>query len=243
MGTPHIEAKKNEIAKIVLMSGDPLRATNYAKKYLKNPKVVNKVRGILAYTGTYNGIEITIMAHGMGLESVGIYVYELYDFYDVDIIVRLGSAGSYTKDLDLCDLMIAEKAFTKSNYGIGYGVEEQTLSATPILVETLKTIVKENPPKSNYKFATCNSSMWFYQTDNFVNFEEYSKKNILTVEMEAYALYLLANKFNKKAITILTISDNLVTKKELSPEERATLFWPMMEIILKMIEKLVKDEK
>jgi|ERR1051325_426697 purine-nucleoside phosphorylase len=134
--TAHNEAKKEDIAKIVLMAGDPLRASFFAKKYLKNYKLVNSLRGMLTFTGYINDLKVTVMGHGMGMESIGIYAYELYKFYDVDIIIRFGSCGGYIKELNLFDLIIAEKAYSESNYGLGFNNEiNDTMEASRDLVE------------------------------------------------------------------------------------------------------------
>jgi purine-nucleoside phosphorylase len=130
MPTPHIEAKKQDIAKIVLMPGDPLRAKLFAKKYLKKVKKINNVRGMLGFTGFYKNKKVTVMGHGMGLDSIGIYAFELFKFYDVDKIIRFGSCGTYNKELDILDIVIAKKAFTESNYGLGFGVKNKIVDAT-----------------------------------------------------------------------------------------------------------------
>jgi len=159
MATPHNEAKKEDIAKIVLMSGDPLRAKLFAETYLKDIKQVNSVRGMLAFTGHYNGKEVTVMGHGMGLESIGIYAYELYKHYDVDIIIRFGSCGSYNPNINLFDVIIANSAYSKSNFGEAYGYTKDTIEATPELVEIATEVADEC--KNGHKIinTTVNSSM------------------------------------------------------------------------------------
>ena len=238
MATPHISANKEDIAKIVVMPGDPLRAKLFAETYMEDIKLVNEVRGMLAYTGTINGKKVTVMGHGMGLDSIGIYSYELYKFYDVDTIIRFGSAGTYNKDIDIFDLIIAEKAWTKSNFGIAYGYEEDTLEASSELVELAEEVAKELITDRKVIKTTVNSSMWFYSSVDMETPEEMVSKGIDVVEMEAYALYAIAKTLNKKALTILTVSDSLVEEKSLDAEERQTRFADMFKIVQKMAEKL-----
>ena len=218
MSTPHIEAKKEDIAKIVLMPGDPLRAKFFAEKNLKNYKLINTIRGMFGYTGELNGKKVTVMGHGMGLDSIGIYAYELYKFYNVEIIIRFGSCGSYRKDFDLFDVVVAENAFTESNYGEAFGWEKDTIRANQDLVDISKKVAKDKEYKIH--FSTINSSMWFYQTKHNYTIEQFVEKGIDVVEMESYALYVIANALNKKALTILAASDNIAKKEETTSEQR-----------------------
>lgn len=239
MATAHIEAKKGEIAKIVLMAGDPLRAKLFSETYLTDIKRFNTIRNMFGYTGiTKKGKKISVMGHGMGLESVGIYSYELYKFYDVDTIIRFGSAGAYDKNLDLLDIVIAEKAWTESNYGIAFGNNDSTASADPDLVKLALQQSKELNYEDVTNKGTINSSMWFYQTHNIKSSDWFVEQNILAAEMEAYALYSIAKELNKKALTILTISDHIALKKELKADERRTAFTKMFNLVLKMAENL-----
>ncbi|BDV03309.1 MAG: purine nucleoside phosphorylase DeoD-type [Candidatus Hepatoplasma scabrum] len=237
--TAHNEAKKEDIAKIVLMAGDPLRAKKFAKKYLQKVKLVNSIRGMLAFTGYINEKRVTVMGHGMGMESIGIYAYELYKFYDVDIIIRFGSCGSYLKDLNLFDLVIAEEAYTESNYGLGFkNYNEDTIKASSELVEKFTKAAKDLNLNDKVKIGKIHSSMWFYTEGYSKSIKDYSDQKIIAVEMESYALYLIAKILNKKALTILTVSDNLVTKKETTAMERQEGFIDMFNLLKKFIINL-----
>ena len=238
MATPHISANKEDIAKIVVMPGDPLRAKLFAETYMEDAKLVNEVRGMLAYTGTINGKKVTVMGHGMGLDSIGIYSYELYKFYDVETIIRFGSAGTYTKDIDIFDLIIAEKAWTKSNFGLAYGFDSNTLEASSELVEMAEEVAKELITDRKVIKTTANSSMWFYSDVEMESPAEMVEMGVDVVEMEAYALYAIAKSLGKKALTILTVSDSLVEEKSLDAEERQTKFADMFKVVQRMAEKL-----
>ena len=221
--TPHIEAKKEEIAKTVIMPGDPLRAEYIAKKYLKNYKLVSSVRNIFAFTGYYNDKEVTVMASGMGLGSMGIYSYELFKYYDVENIIRVGSAGSYVPELKVGDVLLATEIYTDSNFSF---VQDGTNN------NLLKTSEKLNSlfEKENIKKGRILSSDVFYK-DN----ENYQNTNCLAVEMESYALVHNANKFNKNATCLLTISDSFITNEKMSSEQREKSFDEMIELALKII--------
>ncbi len=239
--TPHIEAKKGEIEKIVLMSGDPLRAKYFAEKYLKNHKKVNSIRGMLAFSGDLNGKKVTIMGHGMGLESMGIYSYELYKFYDVDVIIRFGSCGSYLEKYNLFDVFVSSESFTQSNYGIGFDFKDDTIEGDELLLKKSKEIAKS--VKYNVHFGKVNSSMWFYQEKNKLDdIDFFVKKGIEVVEMESFALYLIAKKLNKKALTILTISDNLVKDEHTNSKEREKKFVNMFDFLIRIVGE-IKIEK
>lgn len=237
--TAHNEAKKEEIAKIVLMAGDPLRAKEFTTRYLKNYKLVNSVRGILTFTGYINNTRVTVMGHGMGMESIGIYAYELYKFYDVDIIVRFGSCGSYIKEFNLFDLIIADEAYTESNYGLGFNNEKSdTMKASSELVLKAKKASEQLNLGKKIKIGKIHSSMWFYTEGYDKEISNYTKKGIIAVEMESYALYLIAKTLNKKALTILTISDNLITKKETTILERQEGFIDMFRLLKQFVINL-----
>ncbi len=235
--TFHIEAKKNEIEKIVLMSGDPLRAKYFTEKYLKNYKKVNNIRGMLAFSGELNGKRITVMGHGMGLESIGIYSYELYKFYDVDVIIRFGSCGSYLEEYNLFDVFVAAESFSESNYGIAFDYNKDTISSDKYLLDKSKEISK----KVDYDvhIGKVNSSMWFYQERNSFNEIDYfTSKGVAVVEMESYALYIIAKKLNKKALTILTISDSLIKNEHTTSKEREIKFSKMFDFLIKMVGEI-----
>ena len=226
--TPHIEAKKEDIAKTVLMPGDPLRAKYVAENFLDNYRLVNQVRGILAYTGTYKGKEVTVMASGMGMPSIGIYSYELYKFYDVENIIRIGTAGAYSESIDLFDIVISEDAYSQSSFASLQGYDKDTIPANSelnnVIIETAKRLNKK------YRVGRIHSTDIFYG-DVDINDLYYNKK-CLAVEMESFALFYNALKFNKKAACILTISDNLITKKETTSYERQTALNDMIVLAL-----------
>lgn len=238
MATPHIQANKEDIAKIVLMPGDPKRAKIFAETYLENPRLINEVRGMLGYTGTFKGKEVTVMGHGMGLDSIGIYAYELYHFYDVETIIRFGSCGAYTPDLDLYDVIIAENCYSKSNYGLGFGYDKDTIEGTPKLVELAKKVSSEYEATKKVVTGTVNSSMWFYTTEDMGSLESFVSKGILAAEMEGYALYSIAKALGRDALVLLTVSDNIATQEETTSAERETGFIDMFNILLKVVEEL-----
>ena len=232
--TPHNEANKDDIAKIVLMPGDPLRAKFIAETYLTDCKLVNKVRNCFAYTGYYNGKRVTVMASGMGMPSIGIYSYELFKFYDVDTIIRVGSSGAYTDELDVFDVVLVNGAYSESTYAKMQGGEERNiLYGNSELNEHIMKVAKDN--NINLHFVNTHSSDIFYkENDNFR--ELYEKYGCACVEMESFALFHNANVLGKKAACLLTISDSLVTHKETTSEERQNSFKEMIELALKSIE-------
>ncbi|WP_207289752.1 purine-nucleoside phosphorylase [Senegalia massiliensis] len=234
--TPHIEAKnKNEIAKTVLMPGDPLRAKFIADTFLEDVKQFNGVRNVLGYTGTYKGRRISVMASGMGMPSIGIYSYELYRFYDVENIIRIGSCGAYTPDAKLYDVILAKDAWSESSYAkVQGGYESDVIEGTPELNQRLEKYAKElEIPVS---IERIHSSDVFYR-QNFEEYKEiYNKYGCVAVEMEAFALFHNAKVLGKKAACLLTVSDNLVTKEETTSEERQNAFTNMMKIALEMAE-------
>lgn len=240
--TPHIGAKKSEIAKIVLMSGDPLRAKYFANKYLTKPKLVSTVRNMLIYTGTLNNQKITVMGHGMGFSSIGIYAYELYKFYDVKTIIRFGSGGAYVKELNLFDILIAPEAYSESNYGEGFNEFNRLVK---IKQHRLLTLSKEliNRHQADFKhkilIGTVHSSEWFYKETKLIDINQLvATQKCLAVEMELTALYSIANFFNREAIGIITISDNLITKEDLLPKEREQAFEETFKLLILLINSL-----
>lgn len=230
MGTPHNAAKKGEIAKCVLMPGDPLRAKYIADTYLEEPKCFNIVRNMFGYTGTYRGKEISVMGGGMGMPSVGIYSYELYHFYDVDAIIRIGSAGALQDDVNLKDLVIGMGACTDSNYASQYKLPG---SYAPIADFALLeyAVKKAREQKLSVKVGNVLSSDIFYNDDNSVN-DKWRKMGVLAVEMEAAALYMNAARAGKSALCMLTISDHLYKNESLSAGERQTGFDEMLKLAL-----------
>ena len=230
--TPHIGAKKGDIAKTVIMAGDPLRAKFMAENFLENPVQFNNVRGMLGFTGTYQGKPVSVMGHGMGIPSIGIYTYELYNFSDVETIIRVGSAGSMNADLHVGDLCIAMGACTNSNYGAQY---ELPGTFSPIADFDLLRGAADACEKMgyNYKVGNVLSSDTFY-SDNPHN-DQWMKMGVLAVEMEASALYMNAARAGKRALVILTISDHLITGEATTAEERQTTFTHMMDVAFTLI--------
>jgi len=232
--TPHNEANKGDIAKTVLMPGDPLRAKFIAETFLEDYKLVNQVRNVYAYTGTYKGKPVTVMASGMGMPSIGIYSYELFKFYEVDTIIRVGSAGAYTDKLNLYDIVLAKGAYSESSFAKAQNGEEKNILYGN---EELNNHIMETAKKLNINvhYNNIHSSDIFYkENDNFK--ELYKVYGCCCVEMESFALFHNANVLGKKAACILTISDNLVTHKETTPEERQNSFKQMIELALESIE-------
>lgn len=226
--TPHIEAKAGDFAKTVLMPGDPMRAKFIAETYLDNARCVNQVRGMLAYTGTYKGREISVMGSGMGMPSIGIYSYELFNFYDVDNIIRVGSAGAIQDDVNVMDIVIGMGASVVSDYPdqfqcpghlaplADYGLLAASVKAAKVL-------------GANVRVGNILSEDAFYSERSK---DCYKKMGILAVEMESGALYLNAARAGKRALCILTVSDHLYRDEELSSEERQKGFGQMIEIAL-----------
>ena len=231
--TPHNEAEKGDIAKTVLMPGDPLRAKFIAETFLDDYKLVNSVRNIYAYTGHYKGKEVTIMASGMGMASIGIYSYELYKFYDVDTIIRIGSAGAYTDELNLYDIVLADGAYSESTFAKTQNNEESNiLHGSKELNNHIKEVAKNMG--INIHFNNIHSSDVFYnENDNFRELNE--KYGCSCVEMESFALFHNANVLGKKAACLLTISDSLVTHYEITSEEREKSFHTMIRIALESL--------
>ncbi|MBH1940556.1 purine-nucleoside phosphorylase [Mobilitalea sibirica] len=230
--TPHNEAKAGEIAKTVLMPGDPLRAKFIADNYLEDVVCFNKVRNMFGYTGTYQGKKVSVMGGGMGMPSIGIYSYELYHFYDVDNIIRIGSAGGIAENIQLRDIVIGMGASTNSSFANQYRLPG---TYAPIADFELLRKAVEAADKMNIKTVVGNilSSDTFYD-DNEEAMKLWSKMNVLAVEMEAAALYMNAARAGKKALCILTISDHVFTGASLSAEDRQNTFRDMMEIALEI---------
>ena len=230
--TPHIGAKFGEIAETVIMAGDPLRAKFMAEKFLENPVEFNHVRGMLGFTGTYQGKRISVMGHGMGMPSIGIYTYELYNFYGVNTIIRVGSAGSINMDLHIGDIAIAMGACTNSNYVAQY---ELPGTYAPIADFDLVRGAVEACERFgyNYKVGNVFSSDTFY-SDNPQN-DKWMKMGVLAVEMEIAALYMNAARAGKRALGICTISDHILTGEATTAEERQTTFTHMMDVAFSLI--------
>ena len=236
MPTPHNEAIDSDIAKTVIMPGDPMRAKYIAENYLDNYKLVNKVRGTYAYTGYYKNKRITVMAHGMGNPSIGIYSYELFKFYDVDNIIRVGSAGALTDKIKLKSVLLAEKVYSKSNYAkIQNGSDDIVLSSSEILNDQIISTARENNINVLKSVVYCSDAFYNETEKPNILFDEYGCS---AVEMESFALFHNARVLNKRATCILTISDNLVTKEKLSAMERQTGFDEMIKLALNSTLKM-----
>lgn len=231
MSTPHIEAKKEDIAKVVLMPGDPLRAKFIAETFLTDVKKFNTVRNMFGYTGLYKGKEVSVMGSGMGMPSIGIYSYELYTEYDVESIIRIGSAGSYSERANVYDVVLADSAYSESSFAkVAFNYEEDVLTPSATLNERL--LVSAEKLGVDVITGRIHSSDVFYR-DSGTNWEELrDNHDVLCVEMESFALFANAKKLDKKAACILTISDSFVTQEVTSAEERQTAFTKMMEIAL-----------
>lgn len=233
--TAHIEVKdKDLIAKTVLMPGDPLRAKFIADTFLDDVVKVNSVRNMFAYTGTYKGKKVTVMGSGMGMPSIGIYSYELYKFYGVENIIRVGSAGSYSAHLDIYDVVIAKDAWSESSFAKTMGVTNRSkITANKTLNNRLKKSADKLGVKLNEE--TIHSSDVFYRVNSEEYKEIFAKHNASCVEMEAFALFANAKQLGKKAACLLTISDSFITKEETTSEERQTAFTEMMKVALESI--------
>ena len=236
MATPHNKAEKGAFAKTVLMPGDPLRAKFIAENFLENARLVNNVRGINGYTGTYQGVPVSVMASGMGIPSIGIYSYELYTQYGVENIMRIGSAGAMSEDVHVRDIVIGMGACTNSNFG-----DQYKLSGTfaPIASYTMMrtAIQSAEDVGARYHVGNILSSDTFYSDDENAN-AGWMKMGVLAVEMEAAGLYMTAARLKKNALAICTISDSLITGEALPPLERQNTFTQMMEIALRTAVKL-----
>ena len=232
MGTAHNNAQPGQIAKTVLMPGDPLRAKFIAETFLENPVQFNTVRNMFGYTGTYKGKEVSVMGSGMGMPSIGIYSYELFAFYGVENIMRIGTAGAYSTELDLFDVVLAKDAFSESTYAlVQQGCKENVLLPS----ETLNKKIVDAAEKLGIPvhFGRVHSSDVFYAQ----NPKDYKKEfDCDVVEMESFALFSNANVLGKKAACLLTISDSFVTEEATSAEERQNAFTAMMKIALELAE-------
>jgi purine-nucleoside phosphorylase len=230
--TPHIGAREGEIADRVIMAGDPLRAKFMAETFLENPVQYNAVRGMLGYTGTYKGKRVSVQGHGMGIPSIGIYTYELFNFYGVKRIIRTGSAGAYHPDLKIGDVVIGLGACTDSNYAAHYNLPG-TYAPVADFQLARAAVEKAEAMGINYRVGNILSSDVFYGEDE--RWREWQKMGVLAVEMEAAALYMNAARSSNEALCICTISDSLVTGEASSAEQRQTAFTNMMEIAFEII--------
>lgn len=230
--TPHINAGINDFAKTVLMPGDPLRAKFIAENFLEDAKLVTDVRNMLGYTGYYKGRRISVMGSGMGMPSMGIYSYELINVYKVENLIRIGSCGAYDEDLNLFDIVLAEGACTNSSYINSFEING-TYSAIASFDLLNKAYEKSKKLNLNTKVGNVLSSDVFYQ-ENKDGWKKWQDLNVLAVEMETYAMYLNAAKYNAKALSILTVSDSLVKQEETTAKEREQSFTNMMTLALEI---------
>ncbi len=233
--TPHIKASPSDIAKVVLMPGDPLRSEYVAKNFLENPVLFNNVRGVQGYTGEWNGKRVSVMASGMGMPSIGIYSYELYNFFDVDCIIRIGSAGALQEQVRVRDIVFGMGACTNSAYSEQYALGGHY---APICdYQTLACAVEAAKEKGiSYHVGNLFSSDTFYD-DNGGGLK-WQKMGVLAVEMEAAALYMNAARAGKKALAICTVSDSLVTGEATTSDERMSGFTDMMRLALDVAAKI-----
>ena len=240
MATPHIDSRKEDIAKVVLMPGDPLRAKYIADNFLTDVRVVNSVRNMTAYTGKYKGKEITVFPHGMGIPSAGIYMYELYKFYDVEKIIRIGTCGSNNRDVKILDVLLANSAYTLSVFPKLFdGTEEHLFPASESLNKVLRETAKEiNIPYKEGKILTSDIFDVYVEDhdkflSNFPDFESY-----IGVEMESAGLFYLAKLLNKEAACLLTVVDSHYDERVVTSEDRETSLNQMITIALEGALKL-----
>lgn len=234
--TPHIEIEDTSVlAKTVLMPGDPLRAEFIAKTYLTDVQKINSVRGMLGFTGTYNGRKISVMGSGMGMPSIGIYSYELFKFYGVEQIVRIGSAGSYSPDLNVYDVVLVKDAYSESNYAfVQNGETRNILSSNQLLND--KLINNAQKLGIELHVARTHSSDVFYHESETLWQEVYNNYHCGCVEMESFALFHNANVLGKKAACLLTISDSFITHRVTTSKERQESFDQMIKVALELAE-------
>ena len=234
MSTPHNEANKGDIAKTVVMPGDPLRAKYIAENFMENYKLVNQVRGMYAYTGTYKGKELTVMAHGMGMPSVGIYTYELFKFYDVENIIRIGSCGGYKPELKLFDIVLSKNVFSESNYALTLNNDDCHIVSSS---KELNSIIENTAKETNTNIISGNT----VSTDCFdvymTDVNKFIKRlpenfNPVSVEMEAFALFYNAKLLNKKASCLMSVVDSKFIKNVATAKERQTGLNNMIKLAL-----------
>jgi len=238
--TPHIEAtSKDEIAKVVLMPGDPLRAKKIAETYLKDVKQFNQVRGMLGFTGTYKGKRVSVMGSGMGFGSIGIYSYELFKFYDVDTIIRIGSCGASRPDIKVMDIVLADKAFSTETFAReAHGFEENLIEGSQTVADTIREVAKKNDIKMHEGNIASGNVFYSSVRDDWEKLEK--ENGIIAAEMEAFALFANAKATNKNGACLLTVSDSKYDQeKNLSAEARQNAFDAMMVLALETAAALV----
>ncbi len=234
MNTPHINAPDGAIASIVLMPGDPLRAKYIADTFLEDVIQFNEVRNMFGFTGTYHGRRISVMGSGMGMPSIGIYSYELYKFFGVETIVRIGSCGSYSPDLKLYDTVLVEEAFSESTYAKVQSSEPSNVLKSSIVLNTKLQAIAEDLDIKLHSGRIHSSDVFYRENPDFkAIFEDHG---CIGVEMESFALFNNAKVLGKQAACLLTVSDSLVTHEETTAEERQSAFTNMMKIALELAE-------
>ncbi len=242
MSTPHIAAEKGNFAKTVLMPGDPHRSALIAESFLSGARLVNDVRGVRGYTGLYKGVPVSVMASGMGMPSIGIYSYELYNFFGVENIIRVGSAGSYSRNVKVRDIVIAMGACTDSAYASQFNLPGTFAPVADFnLLET--AVKKARELKFNFHVGNVISSDRFYGDSADLPIAEqpqslWGKMGVLAVEMETAALYMNAARAGKKALAVCTVSDSLITGEALSAKERQNSFTDMIRLSLETAAEL-----
>jgi len=236
MPTVHISANKEDIAKIVIMPGDPKRVEYIANNFLENTKIINEVRGELGITGYYKGIRVTVFSSGMGIPSMGIYSHELYTEYNVDTIIRIGSAGSYVENLNVNDLFLVESCYTDSNYAKDYSNSNEKIAYSNKETNEKIQAIAENL-NLKLKIGRCYSAEAFY-TENLDTNKIINENKCECVEMETFSLFTNAKHLNKKASCILTISDSFVTNEKLSSEEREKNLNNMITLALETAKEI-----
>ena len=232
----HIGAKKEDISKKVLICGDPLRSKYIAEKYLENYKLVNDVRGMYGFTGYYKGDRITVMAHGMGIPSCGIYTHELFDEYDVDVMIRIGTAGSYVEELNVNDIVLVTESYSDTVYDEVFNNKDEKITKS---TQEVNDLIEEKAKEEGITIKKAK----VYTTDNFYTENDISKKMVeeygcKAVEMESYIVFYNANYFNKKSACLLTISDSFVSDEELSSEDREKKLDDMIKLGLESLSSL-----
>jgi len=238
--TPHNEAKKEDIAKTVIMAGDPYRVKYIAENYLENYKLVSKVRGIYCYTGYYKGKRITVKAHGIGIPSMGLYSYELYHFYDVDNIIRIGTCGAFSENINLFDIILTENSYTESNYAYSFDSQKCNIAYAD---ETLNKLIEQTAKEKNISYTKgtvlCNECFDPYLSDKDAVIKRAPKDiELIASEMEAFALFYNAKREGKKAACLLTVVDIPKEEKGASAEERQTSLDNMIKLALDTAIKL-----
>lgn len=232
MATPHIRAEKGDIAEKILLPGDPLRAKFISENFLQNSVQFNDIRNMLGFTGIYKGEKVSVMGTGMGVSSIGIYSYELIKFFDVKKLIRVGTCGSYKKDVGLHDIILAQGASTNSNFQSQYELNGTYSAISSFnLLERAASILREK----NYKFHVGGvfTSDIFYEPDEN-SYKKWASLGVLAVEMETYALYCNASRLGAEALSILSVSDQLVTKEAVKTDDREKAFTKMMEVALEI---------